>query len=334
MSMLHAAQLAVREINAQGGVRNRQLELVVRDDSAKASNAVAVASELRDDPGIVAVIGHLTSATTIPAAGVYNAGSSPVVSISPSASTPDLAGIGPFTFRVCASDDLHGPALANWASSRLQARAVAVLYSNDDYGRGVLESFATEFERLGGTITERDPLLASTTDLSPYLERIRQQGRAQAILVATARTSAALILRQARTLGLTLPVLGPDALTGIQGEGAIADGVFVSSNYLPDIESPANSAFVRAYRLAFPGEQPDHRGAGAYDAVHLIADAVREAGTSRRNVRDALARLGHGRDAYVGVTGTITFDENGDVPGKRILIGVVRGGRLTTAEGQ
>jgi len=332
--MLLSAQMAVREINARGGVRGRRLELVLRDDSARPARAVQVATELLGNQRIVAVVGHLTSGTTLPAAAIYNSGSDPVVNITPSASTPELSGIGPYTFRLCASDSLHGVALARLAYSRLGAHSVDVMYMNDEYGRGVAGAFTTEFLRLGGTVLNHDPFLAGTTDFGAYLDRIRAQGRAGAVVIGGPRTSASLILRQARGMGLNIPLLGADALSGIQGDGAIAEGVYVSSNYLPDIDTPANTAFVSAYSQANGGALPDNRGAGAYDAIHLLAQAIRDAGVSRRGVRDALARLGSGRAAYTGVTGPISFDRNGDVPGKHVLIGVVGGGRLVAAEDQ
>jgi len=326
--MLHAAQLAVREINARGGVRGRPLELLIRDDSASPSRAVAIAVELRDDPRVVAVVGHLTSGATLPAAVVYNQGSRPVVNITPSASTTALTGIGPYTFRVCAREDLHGTALAEWAYARIGARSVAVVYTNDDRGRGVLTTFAAEFTRRGGTLTERDPVLPEMPDIAPYLERIRRRAQAQAIVLSAPPALAARFLRLARERRLRLPMLSTDAISGIQTEGDIAEGLYISSEYLSEIATPANAAFLRAYSAAYPGEIPDHRGAGTYDALRLIAGAIEDAGTSRRDVRDGLLRLGRGRDAFEGVTGRITFDGQGEVPGKRVHVGVLRGGRL------
>src|SRR2546428_7335830 len=87
-------------------------------------------------------------------------------------------------------------------------------------------------------------------------------------------------------------------------------------------------SFVTDYARAYQGERPDHRGAGAYDAVFLLARAVDEAGAARRAIRAYLAGVGHGRAAFDGVTGTIAFDTSGDVPAKSVVIGVVRDGRL------
>lgn len=332
-SMKLAAELAVQEINRAGGVDGHPLALDVEDDSASSARAIAVASKLRDSTRVVAVVGHLTSGTTIAAADIYNGGANPVAAISPSASNPDLTGIGKYTFRVCATDLVHGTTLARYAARDLGARSAAVIYQNDDYGRGILGTFSDEFRRLGGRIVAQNPVLVGTQDIGPYLERIQRDGRAQVLMVATERVPAVMVLRQSRGRGINLPIIGGDALTGIESEGAIAEGVRLTSNYLPDKPGDRNAAFLRAYAAASGGERPDHRGAGAYDAVYLIADAIRAGGTTRARLQQALAQVGHQRPAYEGVTGRITFDERGDVPDKPVLVGVVKGGHIVLAGG-
>ena len=328
-SMLHAAQLAVREINSRGGVRGDSLVLRVADDSANEDAAVRVAEELYADPAVVAVIGHLTSSASIAAAQIYGGGTDPVVMISPSASSPDLSGISPYAFRVCPSDLQHGPVLARFALQTLGARRLAIIYVNNDYGRGVRGTIAAEVERLGGRVVEADPYVATTRSLEPYLSRMRRAG-VDALFLAAERPGAELALREMRTLGLTWPVLGGDALSGIEADGALAEGVHVSSAYLADRPGERNAAFVAEYARAFHGERPDHRGAGTYDIVRLLARAVADAGPKRHAVRDYLARLGRGKAPFEGVTGTIVFDANGDVPGRSVTIGVVQDGRLVT----
>ena len=328
-SMLRAAQLAVNQINAKGGVRGRPLELRIADDSGSEDVAVRVAEQLHADPAVVAVIGHLTSSTTIAAARVYGSGPAPVVMISPSASSPDLSGISPYVFRVCPSDLQHGPSLARFARQTLGARRAGIIYVNNDYGRGVRSTFAAEFARLGGTVVEADPYVATTPPLEPYLWRMRRGG-VDVLLLAAERPGAALALRELHALRITWPVLGGDALTGIESDGALAEGVRVSSAYLPDRHDERNAAFVADYARAYPGQRPDHRGAGAYDAVFLVGHAIEASGASRRAIRDYLAKVGHGRASFEGVTGGIAFDSSGDVPGKTVVIGVVRGGQLVT----
>ncbi|MGH7529991.1 MAG: ABC transporter substrate-binding protein [Gemmatimonadales bacterium] len=327
VSMQRAAELAVREINARGGVGGRQLALRIRDDSGQAEVAIRVALELARDPAVVAVVGHLTSGTSLAAGRVYGAGTAPVAMLSPSASSPDLSGVSPWVFRVCPTDLSHGAQLARFARQRLGARRAGLIYVDDDYGRGLRMSFAAEFRRLGGEIVSEDPSLPSTSSLEPYLSRLRQRGGVDVLMLATERGGAELALREMGQLGAAArwPVLGGDALTGIE-----APGVRVSSAYLPDRPGERNAAFVAAYARAYGGERPDHRGAGAYDIVHLLAQVIAEAGGDRRAVRDRLARIGGDLPAFEGVTGTIAFDARGDVPEKPVVIGIVQGGRLVT----
>ena len=328
-SMLQAAQLAVNQINAKRGIRGRKLELRVVDDSGNEDTAVRAAEQLYADPAVVAVVGHLSSGTSLAAARVYGGGATPTAMISPSASSPDLAGISPYVFRVCPSDLQHGPQLARFAWQTLGARRAGIIYLNNDYGRGVRRTFVAEFTRLGGTVLEADPYIPATSSLEPYLSRMRRGG-AEVLLLAAERPGAELALREMRTLGLRWPVLGGDALTGIEADGALAEGLRLSSAYLPDRGNERNVAFVADYARAFAGQRPDHRGAGAYDIVLLLARAIDRAGADRRAIRDYLARVGRGQPPYEGATGTIAFDGNGDAAGKTVVIGIVRNGRLVT----
>jgi branched-chain amino acid transport system substrate-binding protein len=250
--------------------------------------------------------------------------------ISPSASSPDLSGVNPYMFRVCASDLSHGIQLARFAHQTLGARRVGIIYLDDDYGRGLRLSFAAEFRRLGGEIVEEDPMLSATPSLEPYLSRLRQEGRVDALMLATDRGGAELALREMERIGVRWAALGGDALTGIEKAGPLAEGVRMSAAYLVDRPGDRNEQFVAAYARAYPGEQPDHRGAAAYDIVYLLASVMTDAGIDRKAIRDRLARIGTDLPAFEGVTGTIAFDGRGDVPAKPVVIGTVRGGQLVT----
>jgi branched-chain amino acid transport system substrate-binding protein len=336
VAMQRAAELAVQEINARGGVGGggRQLELRIADDSGRPDVAIRVAQALADDPAVVAVVGHLTSGTSLAAGRVYGSGRRPVVMVSPSASSPDLSGLSPYVFRVCPSDLSHGAQLAHYARQRLGARRAGIIYLDDDYGRGLRVSFGSEFRRLGGVVVEEDPYLAATESLEPYLSRIRGAGGVDVLMLATERGGAELALRDMGRIGASWPAIGGDALTGIEAAGGLAEGVRLSSAYLPDRPGERNAVFVAAYARAHEGQRPDHRGAGAYDIVQLLARAFADAGTDRRAVRDYLAGIGTDLPAYDGVTGAIAFDARGDVPAKPVVIGAVRGGRLVTEGAQ
>ena len=330
--MRYGAELAVEEINAKGGVRGRKIELVVRDDFAEPDSAVRVATELYASD-VVAVVGHLYSGTTLAAAPVYNGGSRPLAAIATSSSAPDVSNAGDWVFRVCPSDLAHGAALARWVTDRLDLHRGAVLYLNDAYGRGVRETFEDEFRRREGVIVSSDPYLGDRPQVGPFVERLARDTTAQFLVVAGNRADAEVILREVRARGLTIPVLGGDGLEGIE-RSPLGDGVYQSSAYLPAVNTATNRAFVAAYRTRWPDKGlPNQPAAAAYDAVHLVARAVDEAGTSRARVRDALARVGSGSAAYEGVTGRIAFDSLGDVPERQVYVGVVRRGEVVLAGG-
>jgi branched-chain amino acid transport system substrate-binding protein len=332
--MKRAAELAVEEINAKGGVRGRPLELIERDDYADPDSAVFVATDLYD-AGVSAVIGHLFSGTTLAASPVYNGGSDPVAAISPSSSSPEISTAGDYTFRICPSDLAHGTALARWVYDTLGLHRGAVLYLNDQYGRGIRQTFVRDYLRRGGELISIDPYLGDTPDVGPYLDRLVKVGRAQFLLVAGNRGEAEEILRQARSRGLQMPVLGGDGLEGIEEAGAIADGVYMSSAYLPTLATPANRAFLQAYRKKYPGAGlPNQPAAATYDAVYLLRDVLTKAGTKRADVRRILAQIGGGLPAFKGVTGTVAFDMRGDVPNQAVYIGVVRDGEVRLASHQ
>src|SRR5436190_6995786 len=302
VSMRHAAELAVKEVNARGGIKGRPLVLRIMDDSGRADIAIGIAQELVNDPAVVAVIGHLNSTASLAAGRIYGEARRPVVMISPSASSPDLSGVNPYMFRVCPSDLSHGAQLARYARHTLGAKRVGVIFLDDDYGRGLRLSFTAEFRRLGGAaIVEEDPMLSTTPSLEPYLARLRQKGGVDALMLATDRPGAELALREMGRLGVHWTTLGGDALSGIEAT-ALAEGVRMSVAYLVDEPGDRNAQFVGAYARAYPGERPDHRGAAAYDIIQLLASVLTDAG-GRREIRDRLARIGGDLPAFEGFTG-------------------------------
>ncbi|MGH7528478.1 MAG: branched-chain amino acid ABC transporter substrate-binding protein [Gemmatimonadales bacterium] len=333
LPMRLAAELAVDEINAAGGIRGRPIELVARDDYADPDSAVFVASDLYDS-GVSAVIGHLYSGTTLAASPVYNGGEKPVVAISPSSSSPEVTSAGDYTFRVCPSDLAHGAALAQWVRERLRLQRGALLYLNDQYGRGIRQTFVAEFIRQGGTLESIDPYLGDRPDVGPYLDRLARHKRVEFLVVAGNRGEAEEVLRQARRRGLDVPVLGGDGLEGIEQAGPLAEGVYLTAAYFPKIASEANRRFVEAFRRKYPDAGlPNQPAAATYDALYLLRDVIGRVGSKREAVRRALAGVGSATPPFEGVTGTVSFDAAGDVPNQNVYIGLVRRGEIEVAEG-
>jgi branched-chain amino acid transport system substrate-binding protein len=331
LPMRLAAELAAEEINAAGGINGRRLELVSRDDYADPDSAVFVATDLYDSD-VAAVVGHLFSGTTLAASPVYNGGSDPVAAISPSSSSPEVSSAGDHTFRVCPSDLAHGAALAYWVREHLGLERGAVLYLNDQYGRGIRQTFVKEFVRLGGRLQSIDPYLGDKPDVGPYLDRLARDKWIEFLVVAGNRGEAEEVIRQARRRGLTVPVLGGDGLEGIEGAGALAEGVYLTSSYFPTLTTEANRKFVEAYRRKFPDAgMPNQPAAGTYDAIYLLRDVIARAGTDRQAVRRALAAVGSETPPFEGVTGVVAFDAAGDVPDQNVYVGMVRGGAVEVA---
>jgi branched-chain amino acid transport system substrate-binding protein len=338
ISVRNAAQMAVDEINARGGIGGRNLELRIADDEKSEKRGIEVARELREDERVVAVIGHVNSAVSVKAATIYNSLSDsvpgePVVEISPASSAPALTGAGPWTFRVTPTDLEFSPALARHARERLGSRSAAVLYANDEYGQGVTSTFEAAFRQQGGQIVSADPYLPAVAKdpqaLDPYLVRAMRRG-ADALVIGGQADAGVTIIQAARRLGFTGPILGSDGITGVKDAGAIGEGVFVSSAFLADSQEPRARQFVAEYRRRY-SKSPDHRAAQAYDIVYLLRDAIDRAGTGRAAIRAHLEKVGNGAPPHEGVSGRIQFDKNGDVVRKPVLIGVVRRGELVTA---
>jgi len=330
----YGAQLAVEEINAAGGINGRPIELVEREDYADADSAIVVATEFYNSP-VVAVIGHGFSGPTLAAAPVYNGGSDPLLEISPAASAPAVTDAGRYTFRVCPSDLAHGSALAHWARERLGLTRGAVFYTNSEYGRGIRAAFESEFAALDGSVIGAYPYLGDTPDVSPYVDLLSRNKRAQFMVIAGYDPDARTILAEARKKSLTIPAMGGDGLEQIALAGPIANGTYVTSSYFPQTDTPANTRFVAAYRQRFPAAgDPNGSGAAAYDAVYMLRETMLRVGTDRQAVRDAFAGIGTATPAYEGAMGTIAFDENGDVPSLKIYVGEVRDGAMQLAEGQ
>jgi branched-chain amino acid transport system substrate-binding protein len=331
LPMRLGAELAAKQINDSGGIDGRRLELVAANDFGDPDSAVALATRLYDSD-VSAVIGGAYSGVTLSAAPVYNGGRRPLVQLSPSASSPLLSSAGDYTFRICPSDLAYGAALARFADQRGYGRA-AMLYVNDEYGRGVRKSFEREYASRGGDVLEVDPFLAGSPNISAYLARIARERSVDILILAANQDEGLTVLRQIRASGIRLPVMASDGMVGAERVApALMEGVFVSSAYIENDPREENRRFVAAYRRAYPDAGlPDQGAASSYDAVRMLASAAR-GGEGRSQLRDRLAGVGTTVTPFEGVVGTVGFDSLGDVPTLAVRIGVVRRGELILAD--
>lgn len=297
-----AVQLAIDEINAAGGIDGVPLEahgLDWRTQHADSATIIEWANRFADEPDLLGVVGHSDSAATLTSAAIYNRRQLPqLVTI---ATNPAITDIGPWTYRLCISDAEQGPALARYAVEDWGRRRLALLYVNDEYGKGLIQTFRETAEELGAEIvssTLHSNVLQDDDKehIRSVLRRLRDSAPEAEpdLFVLVQRTQAGLWTSAAiREMGLSAPMLGADnfGLTAfLTSYGPEAEGLRAASFYVSPPETERGRAFEAAFRERAQ-RSPDYGDAYAYDAVYLFRDAVLGGGFSRAGVKDHLDNL-------------------------------------------
>ena len=305
-------ELALEEINAAGGVLGAKLELETYDDGGDASTAANGAQKFADDDSIMAIGGScLTSCT---AAMLPITGDAEMAQLVVSSSAKSLTGISDYFFRMAVQDAAVGPQIANQFTKMGKTKAVT-LYCNNDYGSGLKDSFNAQFEANGGQILNSIPYQATDQDFAAILTTVKSLDP-DCIALCGTTTDGALIIKQARQMGIEAEIMGQPGLysqnvidiAGDASEGLLCSGVFVA-----DGADEKGQEFVTKYGEKYNGEIPDGFAALAYDQMYVLADAAERAmeandgELTRQTLADALKETN-----YEGVTGTVNFDENGD----------------------
>ncbi len=322
-------RLAADEINAAGGIRGHQFRVIERDDGA-GPGAARVAEEFAHNRAVSAVIGHVNSGGMLAAARVYNEARLTALGTSPT--LPDLSAMSPWLFRVISSDSINAIALANFASSAVSTGGreptAAVIYENNNYGRGLADSFIRSFR---GRILSSDPINADLSSAEPYITflRIRQP---EIVFVAGRVRSGTMILSEAKRQNFKPIFIGGDGWQGIALNPAVAEGIYIGMSFTAEDPSPAARKFVTSFSSRFH-MAPDAHAALAYDATYVIAQALAARGADRRAIRDYLAGLS-AETAYRGLTGPVWFGASGDPVGIRFRVFRVHDGLLTVADTQ
>lgn len=316
------ARLALEHVNANGGVRGRALE--ARNFSGAYNSgarvALQVAESLSRDPRVVAVIGHTNSSASLAAAQVYN--EQHVAQIAPTTTAPLYSQAGPYSFRLVASDEHQARFLADQVMAKTGAR-IAIVYVNDDYGRAL-------HMMLDGALAQREvrPVYEGS-----YVEDDTANGAAELIgTIAAAHPTILVWLgrasefkRIAPRLRAELPRVEVIASDGFGGATVESDsgGLFDGVRYVRMVDVDRADTALQRVRVEYEklgrGDLSD-QAALAYDAVLLVAQAIREVGPDRERIRDWLARLGTDHPAYPGITGPLSFQRLGDRAPSYVLV--------------
>lgn len=321
------AQLAVRQINEAGGVLDRKLELLLED--GKTDTMVIrqkVEAMLDQTPDLVALLG--LSDTDMALAAAPAAKAAKRVFLTSGATSPRLpAQVPDYLFLACFGDNVQAAAAAEWAFDELSARTAVVLYDSlDTYTLLLHQYFVSRFVSLGGTVlTAKGYNPDNTSQIGQGLPAADVVFLSAAIVDRIAP-----IVRQLRQQGITSPVLGGDGYDSESGWAAnpdISDVFYTTHAYLgADNTKAMVQNFRNAYSAAYSGSQPDAFAALGYDAVNLLADAIRRAGTTDPEaVRQALAAT---KD-FQGITGVIRYENGGQIPRKSVSMIEVKNGQTS-----
>ncbi len=337
----NAAKLMEKEVNEAGGIqvagKMMNVEAVIFDDKGDTTEATNVARKVTSDDDLMLVIGHFNSTCSLAAKEEYNRVG--IVEFSPGSTNVDVCRGGPFTFRNLYRDDFQGDQIAAYMQGTLGIKKAAVLYDNDDYGKGLMQSFQSKSKELGLEVVAPIPYLRERTqDFKQLVQQAKDAG-VGAIFVAGLSNEAALIVKAARNdLQMDVPIIGGDGVmspTFIKNAGKSAEGVMVTTPFLFNTgdDSPASTAFVESFNAMY-GKDPDTWAALTYDAMGMALEAVRSAGLNRQAIRDKLAMAVDAASGYEGVTGTTYFDIEGDCYSKPVYMAVVVDGAFVPAEKQ
>ena len=316
-------ELAEAEINGKGGINGRRIRILRADDGEDVEKGRLIAQEFGKNPDVVAVIGHLQSYVTVPAAAIYDL--SGLLLVSSTATTSELTARGyRRVFRTIFSDVDVGKQMADYAVQRGYQRVV-VYYARDEYGRGLANAFEERAAAQKVRVLDRqsyDPSLShNLSDVQQTVEGWKDLNP-DAVFIAGQSEQAAVLVTELRRRGMNAAILGSDALatpTYVRTAGAAAEGTVIASPFHTDAPSPPVRRFTSAFRARYQ-KDPDAGAALGYDAVNVLANAMRTAGTSSP---DMVAEALHGTRGWEGVTGKFTFDQSGslvDMPIRKVVV--------------
>jgi branched-chain amino acid transport system substrate-binding protein len=326
-------RLALDEINKAGGVNGKQVTVVTEDDRSLADEAKTACSKLIQRDKVSAIIGEIASSRSIAIAPVCEDAKIPM--LSPGSTNPKVTEGYQYIFRNCFIDPFQGTAMANFAMDPapkgLGLKRFAILFPvNSDYGVGLKDFFIAAVKKRGGEIVETAAYTEkSDVDFKGQLTKIKA-ANPEAIFVSGYYTEAGLIANQARELGITVPLLGGDGWDSDQtvkiGKQAI-EGCYFSNHYSPDEDRPEVKKFVADYKAKFGGKTPDAMAILAYDAMKIMCDAMKRAGsTDGTKVAEALAQT---KD-FPGASGITTIDKDHNAK-KSVVILKIDGGQFKYA---
>jgi len=307
ISTFSGIKMAVDEINENGGIDGRKIELFLEDDQGRPENVPAVVEKLIKEKKVHALLGEVLSTNSLAAAPIAQTAKIPM--ITPSSTNEKITKVGDFIFRACFIDSFQGEAMAKFAFNTLKVRRVAILTDfNADYAKGLSETFSITFRRLGGRIVSQKTYFQGDEDYFQQLRSIKKTNP-DAIYLTGYYNAVAVIAKQAREMKIKSTFLGGDGWDAPelwQLGGNALNNSFITNHFTLNSPSLTVKQFALTYKKLY-GLEADAFAALAYDAARLLADSVKRAkSTENTKLRDAIAAT---KD-FEGVTGKITINNS------------------------
>ncbi|MCS7201041.1 MAG: ABC transporter substrate-binding protein [Patescibacteria group bacterium] len=312
-SGLAGAKLAVEEINYGGGVDGRKIELIVEDDFCSKDGINAWQKIVNVDKP-VAIVGPVCSSVGGPALPIAQSAGIPVVITG--ASAPHLTKIGDYIFRIYPSDSFQGKFTAEYVFNKLGKRKVAVVYVKNDWGQGVRDVFVARFKELGGEIVFDEGVTQEEKDFRGLITKLKISSP-EIVYLPLYPAGAVSFIKQLKEAGTNITMLGADALEAQEViENEIADGVMY---VVAKINNPEEFR-VKVSSYAPAGLEINFMAPAYYDAIRILAEAIKVAGTDRTRIKEALKTI-----KYNGISNpAIEFDENGDIKSASYDVKIIR----------
>lgn len=329
ISSVNGIKMAADEINAAGGINGKQVELLVQDDRSDASEAATIVTKFVTQDQVNAVIGEVASSRSIAAAPIAQNAKIPM--LTPSSTNPEVTKKGDFIFRSCFIDPYQGAAIAQFAAKTLGAKTAAIMVDRkNDYSTGLEKVITETFTKFGGKMVATQSYQEGDQDFNAQLTSLKG-ANPEVIFVPGYYNDVGLIAKQARDKGITVPLIGGDGWDSEQLYkigGTALNGSYFTNHYSPYDTDPKVQKFVSDYKARY-NSTPDALAATAYDAANIMFDAIkRSKSLSGPDIRDALQAT----NAFPGVTGTVTFNQNRDAVKPIVMIEIKDGGTYAVRE--
>jgi len=347
-------EMALEEVNKAGGIQEKPVRIVVEDDQSKPEEAATAVKKLVNQDKVLVVLGEVASSRSLAGAPICQEAKVPM--ITPASTNPKVTQVGDFIFRVCFIDPFQGEVMAKFARNTLKASKAAILKDiKNDYSVGLAQFFTETFKNLGGSVITEESYSEGDIEFRAQLTALKAK-KPEVIFIPGYYTEVGLIARQARDLGITVPLIGGDGWDSprlIEIGGKALENTYYSNHYTPDDPRPEVQKFLSDFKAKY-NEIPDAMAPLGYDAARIAFDAIKRSGilddknikdayrqnpqakslmeaintsANRERIRDALAQT---KD-FPGVTGLITIDENRNAK-KAAVVLKIEDGKLKYVE--